>query len=47
MVDSNFDQVRDNVNFLKSHPLVRKEPAENTYGMVHDIRTAKVTRIEV
>lgn len=47
MVDSNFDQVRDNVDSLMSHPLVRKEPAENTYGMVHDIRMVKVTRIEV
>ncbi|KAI1379010.1 carbonic anhydrase [Hypoxylon crocopeplum] len=43
----NFARVKGDMNYFKSHPLVRRELAENTYGAVYDIITGKVTRVEI
>ncbi|KAI8625036.1 carbonic anhydrase [Xylariaceae sp. FL1651] len=41
------DRVKSDANYIRNHPLVRKELADNIYGAVYDIKTGKVTRIEV
>ncbi|KAI1396608.1 carbonic anhydrase [Hypoxylon fuscum] len=43
----NFERVRSDVKFFKTHPLVRQELAENIFGAVYDIKTGKVTRVEI
>ncbi|KAI0020773.1 carbonic anhydrase [Xylariomycetidae sp. FL0641] len=42
-----YDQARKNTRFVREHPLLRKELAENTMGVVFDIKTGKVTKVEV
>ncbi|KAI0474016.1 carbonic anhydrase [Xylariaceae sp. FL0804] len=39
------DHARDGVEIIKRHPLVRKELAASTVGVVYDLQTGKVTRV--
>lgn len=39
-------RARDFVKFIKSHPLIRKELAATTTGVVYDIKTGKVTPVD-
>ncbi|KAH8819141.1 carbonic anhydrase [Xylogone sp. PMI_703] len=37
--------VRDNLEWLKKTPFVRKELLQNTYGFIYDVKTGKVERV--
>jgi hypothetical protein len=41
------DRVKNDAAFVRTHPLVRKELAENIFGAVYDIQTGKLTMVEV
>ncbi|KAI3325321.1 carbonic anhydrase [Xylariaceae sp. AK1471] len=41
------DRVKSDAAFVRAHPLVRKELADNVFGAVYDIQTGKLTQVEV
>ena len=38
--------VRDDLAFLKEHPLVRSELKEKAFGFVYDIHTGLITKVD-
>jgi carbonic anhydrase len=45
--DSLEQSLKDDVAWIKSHPYMRKELAENTFGLLYDLKTGEVTEIDV
>ncbi|KAI9701352.1 MAG: hypothetical protein M1820_006574 [Bogoriella megaspora] len=41
------NSVKDDVKFVKQHPLVRKTLADGSVGFTYDIKTGKLTPVEV
>ncbi|OTA99752.1 hypothetical protein M426DRAFT_16149 [Hypoxylon sp. CI-4A] len=44
---NNFDRVKEDVEYFRSHPLVRKELVEHTFGVVCDIFSGKITQVDI
>jgi carbonic anhydrase len=45
MINSIEQNVRDDLEWLKSAPLIRKELAERARGFVYDIKTGRVYEV--
>ncbi|KAI1451357.1 carbonic anhydrase [Annulohypoxylon moriforme] len=43
----NFSRVKSDVQYFRSHPLVRKELSGHTFGAVYDIITGNLTQVDV
>lgn len=43
----NVERVKSDVQYIRTHPLVRKELIDHIYGGVYDIKTGKLTRVEL
>ncbi|KAI1748181.1 carbonic anhydrase [Xylaria castorea] len=43
----NVERVKSDAQYIRTHPLVRKELVDHIYGGVYDIQTGKLTRVEV